>query len=214
MAPIGNCVACPVGEASNVAMGDHCPMVEYEWKAGATLFSAGEPAETVLFLNHGTVVLSKPSDDEGIAWAVRGPGSFLGLEGLVRDRYVDSARAITDVRACGTTRGSMHAWFDDKARAARTVLQCALHAQVEDSPRRASADGSAVRRVAGWLLDAGHGQEWHGLPRRLVAGFLGMQPETLSRALASLATRGALEVTRRSITVTNRDALTQAAGRH
>jgi CRP-like cAMP-binding protein len=217
MTPITSCVGCPVGNASNVADGDRCPMVDRKWKAGATLFEAGEPAFTVWFIKKGTVVLSKPSDNpdaDGIAWAVRSAGSFLGLESLVRDTFVDSARAVTDLAACGTTLHGMEAWLEDRSKAARTVLQCTLQTQVEDSPRRASADGSAVRRVAEWLLDGGHGQEWHGLPRRLVAGFLGMQPETLSRALASLATLGAVEVTRRSITVTDRTTLTQAAGRH
>jgi CRP-like cAMP-binding protein len=217
MTPITNCVGCPVGDASNVGEGDRCPMTDRRWKSGAMLFSAGEPASAVWFVKKGTVVLSKPADQpdaDGITWAVRGPGAFLGLEALVRDTYVDSARAVTDVCACVTSLRELEAWLDRKHTAARAVLQCAVQAQVDDSPRRASADGSAVRRVAEWLLDGGHEQEWHGLPRRLVAGFLGMQPETLSRALASLATIGAVEVTRRSITVTNRNTLTQAAGRH
>jgi len=215
MTPITSCVSCPVGCASDVELGERCPMTDHRWKAGTTLFGAGDAAGNVWFVRKGTVVLMKhePAGAEGIAWAVRGPGTFLGLEALVRETYTDSARAITDVTACGTSLRGLESWLDGKERAARTVLRCALEAQVTDAPRRASADGSAVRRVAEWLLDGGQHQEWEGLPRRLVAGFLGMQPETLSRALASLASTKAIEVTRRSITVTDRTALASAAGR-
>ena len=50
------------------------------------------------------------------------------------------------------------------------------------------------------------------IPRRVVAGLLGMQPETFSRALASLAAAGAVSVTRKSIRVADFDALVLAAG--
>jgi CRP-like cAMP-binding protein len=67
-----------------------------------------------------------------------------------------------------------------------------------------------VARVAAWLLDAAPG-EMGALPRHVVAELLGMQPETLSRALAALAEAGAIEVTRRRIDVRDHAALEDAA---
>ena len=95
---------------------------------------------------------------------------------------------------------------------ANAVLECVLLALSGDSPRRAGADGSARQRVAGWLLDQPR-KQGPGLPRNVVADLLGMLPETLSRALASLAEGGAITVTRRRVEVRDVAALEAAATR-
>lgn len=191
-------------------------MVDRRRPSGACLYVAGESADRVWFLKRGTVVLSRTADGpEGAAvvWAVRGPGAILGAEGLVRPCYSDTARATSDVVVCAASREEVQGWLAARSDAARVVLDCVLSAGCEDMPRRTGADGSALQRAARWLLDEAQNSRRTSLPRTVVAELLGLKPETLSRTLASLALRGAISVTRRSIEIEDVDVLEEAAGR-
>ncbi|MBI4956270.1 MAG: Crp/Fnr family transcriptional regulator [Myxococcales bacterium] len=209
-----SCGECPVGSVSGCAKGSRCPLVDRRRPAGTLLYVVGEPVETVWFIKYGAVMLSRAADDrrgEGTPWAVRRRGSFLGLEGLVRPTYLDSARALTDVTLCGAPRTDVLQWLGSTDGGARVLLEGMLLAQSADTPRRTNADGSALERVAAWLCESSADNSVLTLPRRVVAGLLGMQPETLSRCLAALSDQGALRVTRRSIEVTSRDKLESIA---
>lgn len=210
---IGACATCPIGAASGVGHGGRCPLVDRRRRAGAYLYMEGGAAEKVWFVKGGRVVLTREGDErrgEGIAWAVRGPGALLGAEALVRPSYVDSARAVTDTTVCTVSRDALAQWIAAREGAARAVLELVLLAQSVDAPRRSGSDGNAVRRVAAFLLEDPRGTSSE-LPRRVIAGFLGMLPETLSRALRVLADRGVIETTRRTVRITDRAALEEAA---
>jgi CRP-like cAMP-binding protein len=191
-------------------------MMDRRLPSGTSLYVAGQPAERMWFVKSGALVLSRESAEtsgEGLIWAVRGPGSILGVEGLVRATYLDSARAVVDAVVCVASRELIEGWLGAREPAARALLECVLLTQGNDSPRRAGADGNAQQRVAAWVL----GQEQAtgpALPRKVTAELLGMLPETLSRALAAFAARGVLEVTRRSVTILDRSALEEAARGH
>lgn len=196
--------------------GGRCPMVSRPRPAGTWLLVAGEPAERIMYLQRGAVTLSREGGDPrhtGVIWAVRRAGSLLGIEALVRDTYLDSARAITDVVVCTAARGEIDGWLRTRDGSARALLDCVLLAQCADAPRRASSDGSAQQRVAAWLLEQS-GAEVADVPRNVTATLLGMLPETFSRALAALAARGLIHVTRRSVSITDAEGLEQAASGH
>jgi CRP/FNR family transcriptional regulator len=212
MSPAQPCSLCRIGAASGVGAGGACPMVDRRRPAGASLYAAGEAADRLWYVKQGTVLLSRDADEagasDGVGWAVRRPGSLVGVEALVRDTYLDSARAVTDVVVCGAPREVMQVWLRTREPAARAVLETVLLALCSDAPRAASADGNARQRVAAWILDQGRGPSAPaGLPRHVVAGLLGMLPETLSRALAAIAKTGAIEVTRRRIEIRDAAAL-------
>jgi CRP-like cAMP-binding protein len=182
--------------------------------AGTWLYAEGDPIASIGFLKRGTVVLSREASDRGgrrVAWALRRPGALLGAEGLVRPAYLDSARALTEVVHCSAPRSELTAWVDGSGTAARALLDLVLLGPALDAPRRASSEGSAVERVAQWLLDEGPASA-EGVPRKVIAELLGMLPETLSRALAALTACGAIVSTRRSIRVLDAELL-RAAGR-
>jgi CRP-like cAMP-binding protein len=192
-----------MGRAFGVGHGGVCPMVDRPRSAGAFIYLEGEPAETVYYVKHGAVVLQRDADEpsrDGVAWTVRRAGALIGTEALVRATYVDSARAVTDVVLCAAPRELARAWVASRHPASGALLELVVRAQCSDVPRGAGADGNAVRRVARWLLDQ---PKQHGpqLPRGVVAELLGMEPETLSRALSSLASTRAIEVSRRRIDV-------------
>ncbi len=175
-------------------------MVDRRRAAGSSLFTAGSLTETVYYVKHGAVALSRGSTEkhgEDAPYAVRRAGSLIGLEAILQSTYVDSARAVTDVTICGTSRQQMLVWLEQLGTA-RVVLDCILGTIVGDNAGRATTDGNAPQRVARWLLDSSKQKR---LPRSILAGLLGMKPETLSRALAAIARTGCIHRTRTRIDV-------------
>ncbi len=193
------CSLCPIGAASHRVAGK-CPMVDRRRTAGSSLFAAGAPAEMVYYVKHGAVALSRGSTEkhgEDAPHAVRRAGSLIGLEAISQPTYLDSARAVTDVTICGTSRQQMLTWLEQTGTA-RVVLDCVLATIMGDNAGRATTDGNAQQRVARWLLDSSKQKR---LPRSILAGLLGMKPETLSRALAAIAHTGCIHRTRTRIDV-------------
>ena len=211
---VTSCSRCPAGIASGVADGGRCPFVPRKRAAGAVLHVAGDPVERVWYVKSGAVLVTRSVDEEqieGMPWAIRRAGSFLGLEGLVRCDHLDSARALTDVTLCGASLGAVEAWLDRRRAAPRVLLEAALKAGARDRPLRGNADGTAPQRAAAWILENAPDASSGAIPRRVVAGLLGMRPETLSRALGALAMSGAIRLGRRAVAVVDRTQLRSVA---
>lgn len=209
-----SCGECPVGQASHTGEGQFCPFIDRNRKSGELIYLEDEPADYVWFVKRGTVVLSRTgagNSGEGRVRAIRFPNSFIGLEALVTDQYIDTARAASDVTLCGATRAGMDTWLGPKGTPARTALELTLRTQCVDLPRRAAPDGNAVQRVASWLCEEGPRGVTLTLPRRIVADMLGMRPETLSRALAKLTDSGAIIAKRTHLRIVDAAALAAAA---
>jgi CRP-like cAMP-binding protein len=201
------CRRCRVGIASGVAERRQCPFVPRNRAAGAVLHVAGEAVERVAFVKCGAVLVMRSVDEdqvEGTPWAIRRAGSFLGLEGLVGTHHLDSARVLTDVTLCSATLDAVQAWLDTRRTAARVVLDSVLRSGGLERPLRGNADGTAPRRAASWLVKNADSQFAGALSRQVMAGLLGMRPETLSRALRTLAERGAIRHGRASIEILDR----------
>jgi CRP-like cAMP-binding protein len=203
------CSSCPCSRASN-GQRVRCPFVEQPQRAGSVAYVEGDRAERVWFVKIGTIVLTRwASDHTETPVAVRGPGTFLGLEAMITPTYRETARVTTAARLCVAERPAMSAWLGPASAPARVALEQTLRVRCADPVRAAAADGTALRRVARWILATEAACE---VPRQFAAGFLGIAPETLSRALAQLARAGAIEVTRTTITPCDRGALQRAAG--
>lgn len=209
-----DCTHCAVGAAAGLGRGGRCPLADRRRAAGTVLYAAGQRADRVWFVKRGAVLLSREATTDGsngVAWAVRRSGVFVGIEGLTRTYYVDTAQALTDVILCSAEIEHFDAWLGPSGSAARVVLQLVLQAQSEDAPRGASCDGPAVQRTAQWILGHGAETETSVLPRQHAAQMLGMCPETFSRALTGLARRGAITRTRQRLRVLDRELLEQIA---
>ncbi len=213
--PPARCFSCPLGIAAGVPAGQACPFVPRERDADTLLYLEGASADRLWYVVTGHVALTRASGEalgEGMTWAVRTAGEMLGAEALLAGTYRDSARLLTTATLCAATREVVDGWLGPPTAPARAVVQLLVRSRCRDVPRRSASEGSAARRVAQWLLDDAPGGQAPPIPRRVVAGLLGMQPETFSRALASLAAAGAVSVTRKSIRVADFDALVLAAG--
>ncbi|MFO0610837.1 MAG: Crp/Fnr family transcriptional regulator [Polyangiales bacterium] len=204
---------CPIGLAAGCADGAPCPLTPHAFAAGTALGAEGAPADRVWYLRRGSVALYRDAGPEGgeFPWVIRKAGALVGEEALVQDDFSDTAVALTAGAACVGRRDELRAWIDRGGDAARTVLSLVIRARVEAAPRPSTPDGSAPRRVARWLADEARGGCAPPLPRHVLAGLLGMKPETLSRALAALARAGAVRVTRREVRVVDAARLLAAA---
>lgn len=206
------CEYCGIVHAEGMgAGGTFCPFMTQNYRMGDTLYIEGDAVHHVWFVKQGTVVLSrKRSDDRGDrVRTVRFAGGFIGIEALVSPVYIDTARVASGAILCQATIEGLEQWLGAKDAPARTALEASVRAMVADLPPRAAADGSAEQRVAEWLTH--ESQNTLQLPRRIIADLLGMRPETLSRALASLAARGAIAVTRTDLRIVDEQALENIA---
>jgi CRP/FNR family transcriptional regulator len=208
------CDQCAVGIASHVGHGGHCHFIQRECQPGDTLYREGDEADTVWVVQRGRVMLRRagPSSDEAHAHAVRTSGDFLGLEALVVPRYADTAQVLQPSQICGARREHVDRWLGAPTTPARAALEQTLRTFVAEAPRAASSDGTAVRRVARWLVAEAQGEQSPAVPKRALADLLGMVPETLSRALSELRRSGAIGSTRqRRIQILNHEILRAAA---
>jgi CRP-like cAMP-binding protein len=211
---ITDCAKCPVGAAARVRDGERCPLTHRPRAAGTYLYVEGAAPERVWFIKRGAVALSRRLGDgsrESVTWAVRRTGQYVGIEAFARLPYADSARLVCDSLLCATDLASFERWMRADARHANSVLSEVVASQWNDTPRRAGADGNAVERAAAWILEECEHPSEVTLSRREIAHLLGMLPETLSRALASLARRGAIEVTRRDVVIRDARLLAECA---
>ncbi len=185
------CQACRLGVAS---LPDACPFHEVRRAAGNVLVHQDERPSQVWYLRRGQVVLGSISES-GVdqSSAVRGPDTLLGFEALLGESIPYRITALTDVTLCVIDARAFSDWVGSLDSPMGSVLTLALREASRRATERQALEGTAVRRVARFLLDR---QKRNGngalTPHHVLARVLGMRPETLSRALRELRRAGAI----------------------
>jgi CRP-like cAMP-binding protein len=188
-----DCPDCPMRHG-----GQRCVFIRREKRAGEVLYAEGDIATTLWFVSRGVVVLTRAGAGVECPQATRHAGGLIGVEALAGERYRDTARVVVPASLCAAPREVVDAWLGPPSPA-RALLMQLVSTQGDEPPR---LRGPAIKRVASWLLTDGGAAR--GVPRQTIAQLLGLVPETLSRALAQLDTRGLIRVTRRSVEIRNR----------
>lgn len=173
------------------------------------LFLQGEDSSTVWVVKKGSVALSRANGEEngvGRAVAVRGPRSIVGLETLVASSYVYTATIATDAWLCAISSDRFAGWIGPKDSPAYLALTQVIRTSISAERHRSSSRRSATHRVIAWLLDESDSLPLE-TPRRIVADLLGIRAETLSRILVKLSASRAIELSRTSLTIADREAL-------
>jgi CRP/FNR family transcriptional activator FtrB len=164
--------------------------------AGAMLFQQGDQPEFLYILLSGTVALTGNSGEggEAVIEFFRRGDAFIAPAVVLDLPYLLSTRVLADARILmipaehfreilGREAALSGALVKELSRHWRLLIR-----QIKDLKLR-----SAPQRLAAYLLDlAGAGGGAVELPeeRRLLAGRLGMTPESLSRAFAQLQMEG------------------------
>jgi CRP-like cAMP-binding protein len=119
------CDACPVGCASRSAV-QFCPFIIRHYERGALLCSAGAPADYVWLVKDGVIGLGTAAGEPDRLDALRLPGTFVGLECLLQETYLASARALSRATLCGATREGFLRWVRASDDRLRLIVRAAM----------------------------------------------------------------------------------------
>ncbi|PWS35868.1 hypothetical protein DFH01_20075 [Falsiroseomonas bella] len=182
---------------------------------GTVLFEQGEEAEFLHLLLEGSVGLQAKGDQGGTTIVeIFGAGEiFVAPAVVLRLPYLPSAMALTEIRVLMIP--AQH--FRDRLAASLDLSRATV--ELLSRHWRLMVDqvvdlklNSVEARVSRFLArrvseEAGAGCAALPEPRAAIAARLGMTPETLSRTLAALETKGRLRRGARGPTVRDRSAL-------
>ncbi|MTH33709.1 helix-turn-helix domain-containing protein [Paracoccus limosus] len=182
------------------------------------LFTQGERADFLHILVEGSVALHADWNGREAVMAMVRPVSSFILAACIRDvRYLMSARTLERSRILMLPAVDLRAAIRREPELAAAVMS-ELASGYRGMVRQAKnlKLRTARERVAAWLLGHAHrqgGVNGFTLPveKRDLASYLGMTPESLSRALSGLKTQGiALDGAR--VIITDRERLAAVAG--
>lgn len=183
---------------------------------GTTIFEQGAPVSHFFVVRTGWTRLYRlMPDGTEVVVEVFGPGeSFAEGAPFMADGYPVTAEMVEDGRLLAIP---VEAWIgrltDRPELAVRLLSACAVQLQRLVSRIETLHSRSAPQRLAEFLLRfsspaAGGGRSTVPLPydKHLIAGRLGIRPETLSRAFLRLRAHG-VTVTGRTVHIDDHDAL-------
>jgi CRP/FNR family transcriptional regulator len=164
---------------------------------GSVLLRHGAPVRAICCVRSGRVKLSV-ADASGTerAYAMRGPGSLLGLEALLGLPSLFDARVDVAGEVGFVAPAQLERWIESNPDHAPSVVKRVLAEEVKLASERQLIDGTAEARLARFLLDRENNRflsAWNHTLRRDVAVLLGMRPETLSRTIRTFRRRGVVD---------------------
>ncbi len=168
------------------------------FERGATIFLQGEPAENVYIVLEGWVKLFRISQNgaEAVVGVFTKGRSFGEAAAFQNDVYPVAAEAVTDCRVMPVRAGLILGMMKSRPELCTAMLASTfkhLHSLVSQVEQLKAHTGA--QRVAEFLLDLCSVEEGAcavTLPydKVLIAGRLGMKPESLSRSFARLKEMG------------------------
>lgn len=165
---------------------------------GATIFLQGERAEAIYIVASGWVKLYRmaPNGAEAVVGVFTRGRSFGEAVAFRHDTYPVSAEAVTDCELIRIEADTILRQMRENPEMAVAILSATfVHLQALVSQVEALKAQTGAQRVAEFLLelsDCDSGACTVTLPydKVLIAGRLGMKPESLSRAFAKLRELG------------------------
>lgn len=165
---------------------------------GTTIFLQGEPARSICIIAEGWVKLYRtaPSGVEAVVGVLTKRASFGEAVALRNESYPVAAEAVTDCTLIIIEADSLLRQIRADPNLAISILSATfvhLHSLVMQVEALKAQTGA--QRVAEFLLeladrDAGRCEVTLPYDKTLIAGRLGMQPESLSRAFGRLKRLG------------------------
>lgn len=150
------------------------------------------------------------------------PGDVLGLDGLSSGVHATDAIALTQGLVCVISRARLlQASTENEALCRHLFNALSAEIQSDHGVMLLLGSRSAEERVAGFLVELserlvarGYSGSEIGLwmTREDIGGFLGLELETVSRALSSLLRRRLIEVRRRQIHIVDMAGLREVVG--
>ena len=181
------------------------------------LFNEGDSASNLYVLLHGAAELYSEQDERRVTIAVIRTVRPLVLYAVLADYSPLSARSLEQSDMVAVPARMVADLFAyDQGFAAAAIAELATECQELVEDLKSQRLRTTMERVAHWMLRSDRrngetGQFVIPFDKRVLASYLGMAPEHLSRSFSALAAAGVV-VQGRSITLTDRVALSEAAG--
>ncbi len=200
-----------LGDSERRALADQGLLRLYD--RGEVLFERGQAADRLYCVVHGAirVVRRGPGGREKVIHLLEGPALVAEVAVLMGADFPASADCAEPCTVLVLPRSALLDAFRRDQDLAMKMLGAAM-ARMWELTRSLAAHGqrSGVMRVASYLLGLAHSQGAAvtlPAPKKDVASFLGLQPESFSRALKSLRKDGMIEVEEQTVTILDRGAL-------
>lgn len=186
-------------------------------RARAVLFAEGDRVDNLYTLVRGSAELFSEHDDRRFTIGVVGAARSLAVSSVLAQRHPLSARAIEPSELIAVPAKLVVELISRDPGLANAVVRELANDSVqiiEDFKSHRLL--TTTERIAHWMLHCdkktgGSGQIVIPFDKRILASYLGMAPEQLSRSFSALASAGVV-VKGRSITLTDRIALAEVAG--
>lgn len=188
---IGICAALEPGELERL----HRIVKETRFAEGQSIFSEGDPAESLFNVLSGAVRLVKllPDGRRQVTGFLM-PGAFLGI--ALNSTYAYSAEAILDTKLCRFGRREIEGLLKDLPHLEHRLLGEAANELVAAQDQMLLLGRkTAKERLASFLVGLSRNAKRHGFPdnpvalpmsRTDIADFLGLTTETVSRTFTRL----------------------------
>lgn len=179
----------------------HRPIDQMLFPAGGSIYSAGDPGETLFTIRSGLVKLTRflPDGSQRIVRLLRRT-DVMGLETLIGNDYEHTAITLQDTELCRLpveavrrlSRGNNQLYNELMAR---------WHRALSDADRWIAdfSTGTARARVARlllWLAELEEGNTCQLFGREDLGAVLGLTTETASRTMAEMKRQGLISETK------------------
>ncbi|TGN20751.1 Crp/Fnr family transcriptional regulator [Leptospira idonii] len=185
------------------------------FKKGTHILEAGKPANGFFFIKKGLVrcFAQLPSGKEQ-TFCLRGPGDWLGFRDCIsQSSFHHNAIAVEDTDACYLTRELVETLVQEDPSFQKDVFRQMAKEWRESEEQIVSLGTKQVHEKLAEIiivLDNAQGSRNRvdlKITRDVLASFIGIQTETLVRALADLKARDYISVEKNKIDILNKDAL-------
>lgn len=185
--------------------------------SGEILFRRGEPALQLFGVVHGAVRVYRdaPGGRQKVLHLLAAPALVAEVPVLMGAQYPATAACSESSTVVVISRQALRRQLARDPELPLRLLGAALERLHElTGSLAAHGERSATARVAAYLMGWARGQPELELPapKKDVASYLGLQPESLSRALAALREAGAIAVEDKTIRFLDPAALSRLAG--
>ncbi|MCB9558062.1 MAG: Crp/Fnr family transcriptional regulator [Deltaproteobacteria bacterium] len=186
---------------------------------GQTIFAQGDPCCGIHCVASGTVILRRrPVCGDALVLSIRHAGHTLGYRSFfARESHSSSAEAATPCQVCFVEQPAVDALINSQPALALAFLRRVASDLRSAEDARVVSQRAVRCRLAALILSLRHeygcvdddGTLVVKLPicRRDLAASIAARPESVARALTQLVRDGVLEVDRRTLRITDLDAL-------
>ncbi len=182
---------------------------------GERLFEQGHPADALFCVAAGAVrvVVLQPGGREKVVHLMTGPGLVAEVPVMMGEEFPATAVCNEECTVVAVPRRALLELVRRDSELALRLLASSMTRLRQLTGLLADhGERSAVVRLASFLVGAAGPESEVNLhaAKKDVASYLGLQPESLSRALGVLKKAGAIEVADQDIRILDRSALERA----